>query len=76
MKRGSEVDVSGHDGRPATYHHPLRDVLGATGGGPDGPDHLLDRLRQVHGEPRYDCPRIGAPMNVPPRRSRERPDAA
>jgi hypothetical protein len=28
--------------------------LGVTEGGPEDPDHLLDRLREVHGDPRYD----------------------
>jgi hypothetical protein len=52
MKVG-DLDGGGHDGRPATYRHP-RDVLGVTEGGPEDPDHLLDRLREVHGDPRYD----------------------
>jgi hypothetical protein len=54
MKRGSEVDVGGHDGRPATYHHPRGGVLGVTEGGPDHSDRLLEQLRRVHGEPRHD----------------------
>jgi len=54
MKRAWEINVGGQDGRPATYHHPARAVCGISEDGFGVADLLLEQLRRVHGEPRYD----------------------
>ena len=54
MRRAEEINVAGQDGRPATYHHPARAVCGVGEDGFDDADLLLEQLRRVHGEPRYD----------------------
>ena len=57
MRRAEEINVGGQDGRPATYHHPARAVCGEGEDGFDDADLLLEQLRRVHGEPRYDIAR-------------------
>ena len=54
MRKHESLIAGGHDGRPTTYQHPLRDVLSIAAGTPDDPDQLLERLREVHGKPRFD----------------------
>jgi hypothetical protein len=54
MKRAWEINAGGQDGRPATYNHPARAACGISEAGFDDADLLLEQLRRVHGEPRYD----------------------
>jgi len=54
MTRALENNVGGQDGRPATYDHPVRTVSGISENGFEDADLLLEQLRRVHGEPRYD----------------------